>query len=261
MIVAREGKIHMRFTLVILAGTLVLPTVAHSQAQPNCNGINLEALKNYLEQSQNYLTRITATEWKAPDGRPIKLSDLVQAEITNQTRTSLALVEGCAKVIAASLNAIVTPRPPPPPPVPFTIKSATFGDHLLQRQCQNALVSRKRRGPLPECDFTCNAMEAVRVACAKPIEGTIWVEKGTRTKVDPASVKSGVAPNAKDIEVLGNGIMCSITVGYELCFNVDPSPDSPQKALELTYTCKDDPKPHTVDAGQGATIIVGCTKP
>ena len=94
-----------------------------------------------------------------------------------------------------------------------------------------------------------------------PTDKLTFVKKGTADILAPSTATPLKIGDAL-VEIFGTGtppVFCGLTVSEQLCFNIDPSPDSPKKTLEVTYSCSRTPKEkRTIEAAKGANLVLSC---
>lgn len=145
------------------------------------------------------------------------------------------------------------------------IESASYGDREIQASCLKYQARHGRRSS--QCKFTCDAKQAVRVACLAPLKQQLVFSKadGTPAKPDAANPLK-VGNDIVDVS-LANGVMCRFVVNVDLCLRIDPAPDAKLKTFEIKFRCLDakvannSTEAHTIVAAEGATVTVHCPQP
>lgn len=264
--------------LCFLLGLFAASGPVSAEALPaECKGVTIAQLKDYLQESASYLKQLNETKWEIPDPADptkkvtVKLTDALRAEVTEFEKGNLLLMKTCVAALQSALQASDQTQQTTQQQaseITISIVSASYGDHRLQHKCEHA--ERDRYGAHgsghrhSRCSFVCDAVQPVSMACSRPIKpGELKYVDSTTLEPVPFEENAQLKIGTKTVNVVaGSGqksAICAFKVDEGLCFNIDPSPDSPKKTLELVYVCSDKPDDeHEIVAGKGASIVISC---
>jgi hypothetical protein len=220
---------------------LVGVTPAFAQVT-TCGPVTLADLDAHAKSATAYIVAI-----KTVEGLEAKLKEQIIASETAR----LALFKACNDKISEQikLSPVTAPRQQL-----VDIVSATYGDHETQAE----------RCAGQSCKLTCSAKEYLKTRCYSASQLLQGLKTDDGSPIKPPFTDSASKP-VRTETLLGVGLSCQFSVTNELCYGMDPSPDSRQKSVKVDYACLNAESravesTGVVEAGQNAQVTIVCPR-